>query len=93
MCESRNNETARLPSAFLACLEERIEKNKKGGRNLHDRTRNRVMDTSGMRPFYYFVEQIYGREQVVRKHQTTSAPNLSGGEQPPVSRVIDAQDL
>jgi len=51
------------------------------------------MDTSGMRPFYYFVEQIYGREQVVRKHQTTSAPNLSGGEQPPVSRVIDAQDL
>jgi hypothetical protein len=49
---SRSTLTARLPSARAACHALRRACTRKAGRNVQERTRSRVMETSGMRsPF------------------------------------------
>ena len=45
---SLNTETARFPEAFFASRAERSEPSKNAGRKRNDRTRSRVIDTSGM---------------------------------------------
>src|SRR5580765_7207387 len=49
---SRSSLAARLPSAFAAWRPARYVWMKKMGRNRHDRTRRRVIDTNGMRRGY-----------------------------------------
>jgi hypothetical protein len=45
---SLNRKTARFPDAFFAARAERSEPSKNAGKSRNDRTRSRVIETSGM---------------------------------------------
>ena len=46
--ESLNTATARFPGAFFASRADRSEPSRNAGKKRNDRTRNRVIDSSGM---------------------------------------------